>query len=143
MKHTSSFRLEVIKAPGTGIGLSLRQGLLENREPGSKQVVRIWGAALESVLDRVLEILRRSGIRPSELKPDQRAPFELPEEQGVRLGLLFLAVKPLRRPDRIAAVSEAVHRMEAEEAYFWFAKCSRADLTRRACRSLRILLAEE
>jgi hypothetical protein len=33
--------------------------------------------------------------------------------------------------------------MESEEAYYWFAKCSRPELSRRACRALRILLAEE
>jgi hypothetical protein len=105
--------------------------------------VRIWGPALESVLDRVLETLRKAGFRPADLRAGRKVPFELPEEAGVRLGLLFLAIKPLRRLDRISAISATVRDMEAEEAYYWFSKCSRADLARRACRSLRILLAEE
>jgi hypothetical protein len=98
---------------------------------------------MEAVLDRVLEAIRKNGFRAGDLKPGRKIPFELSEETGVRLGLLFLAVKPLRRLDRITAISETVRQMESEEAYYWFAKCSRPELSRRACRALRILLAEE
>lgn len=144
MRRGASFHLTVIPRKGQAYGLSLSQliGSGERTPDAGQPVVRIWGPALESVLDRVLETLRKAGFRPSDLRAGRKAPFELSEEAGVRLGLLFLAVKPLRRLDRISAISEAVRDMEAEEAYYWFSKCSRTDLSRRACRGLRILLAE-
>jgi hypothetical protein len=145
MKKTCCFQLEVIPADGAPYGLALIQ-LMTNgarMENGSRRAVaRIWGAPLESVLDQVLEALRKSGFRASDLRPGRKCPLDLPEEVGVRLGLLFLAIKPLRRLDRIITISQTVRHMEAEEAYYWFSKCSRPDLSRRACRAMRILMAE-
>lgn len=44
------------------------------------------------------------------------------EETGLRLGLLFLAGKPLTRMDRIEA--SALHIMPSEKAYYWSSKCT-------------------
>ena len=145
MRETASFQLEVLPRQGNSYGLSLSQkaGKGSGMTAINRTIVRIWGTPLEVALDRVLEALKRGGFRPGELRRGRTVPFELPEESGVRLGLLFLAVKPLRRLDRITTISETIRDMEAEEAYYWFSKCSRPNLTRRACRSLRILLSKE
>lgn len=144
MRETAMFQLEVLPREGNSYGLSLSQKAgKSNGAAANRILVRIWGTPLDAALDRVLEGLKKGGFRPSDLRRGRTLPFELPEESGVRLGLLFLAVKPLRRLDRITAISETVRDMEAEEAYYWFSKCSRPDLARRACRSLRILLAKE
>ena len=62
---------------------------------------------------------------------------------GVRLGLLFLAVKPLRKVDRMSSISSQIHGMTEEEAYYWFSKSTAASTARRAQRAMRVLLAEE
>ncbi len=42
----------------------------------------------------------------------------------MRLGLLFMMVKPLSRGDRIEAIAQGVRAMPIEEAYYRFSKCS-------------------
>ena len=61
----------------------------------------------------------------------------------MRLGLLFLAVKPLRKVTRMASISEQVRGMADEEAYYWFSKATDGATARRAQRAMRVLLAEE
>jgi len=77
------------------------------------------------------------------LQRGRKAPFRLSEEDGVRLGLLFLAVKPLHKLARIEAVSERIRSMEPEELYYWFSKGTSTAEGHRAQRALRILIAEE
>ncbi len=52
------------------------------------------GSVLRAVSDQVLDALKRSGYRATDLGASRREPFALSEEAGVRLGLLFLAIKP-------------------------------------------------
>ena len=106
-------------------------------------MVRIWGIPLRSIVDHVLAAIRHAGYRTTDLKPTRRAPFRLSEEDGVRLGLLFLALKPLRKHRRIEEVSRAIATMEREEVYYWFSKgTAGADLFR-VQRALRIMASDE
>ncbi|CAN5241089.1 hypothetical protein BH18GEM1_BH18GEM1_08160 [soil metagenome] len=141
----ADFELRVLPRPGRGYGLALFQAHLpnENGSDDPELVVRIWGRPLQSVLDQVLSTLKRSGYRAIDLHAGRRAPFRVPEEEGVRLGLLFLALKPLRRSDRIEAIGEHVRTMETEELYYWFSKVTSSEIGRRANRSLRIMMADE
>jgi hypothetical protein len=95
------------------------------------------------VFDRVADAVRASGGRPSDVRHDRKAPFPLDEETAVRLGLLFLAIKPLRKTARIETIRDATAAMSPEEAYYWYAKCASAATGRRAQRAFRILLAQE
>jgi hypothetical protein len=106
-------------------------------------VVQTWGTPLRSVMDQVLAVIREAGYRASDLSRTRQAPFILTEAQGVRLGLLFLAVKPLRKVARMTNISEQVRGMTDEEAYYWFSKATSATAARRAQRALRVLLAQE
>lgn len=108
-----------------------------------RPLVRIWGTAFRAIVDRVLAALKDNGYRASELSKARKAPFLLSEESGVRLGLLFLAAKPLRKLSRIEAISNAIWAMSPEEAYYWFSKCTDGATGRRARRALRLLLAAE
>ncbi|GIW55577.1 MAG: hypothetical protein KatS3mg082_1981 [Nitrospiraceae bacterium] len=115
-----------------------------HRENGEwRMVVRVSGVALQSVMDQVLATIKQAGYRPSDLYRSRRAPFLLDEELGVRLGLLFLAVKPLRKVSRITEISEQVRGMAVEEAYYWFSKTTDHGSGRRSQKALRILLARE
>jgi hypothetical protein len=143
----ASFHLEVFPRPGKQYGLALLEIIAapasaqKNQE--SRPIVRIWGSPMQAVFDRVVEAVKMNGGRPSDLRADRKTPFVLAEETAVRLGLLFLAIKPLRKVSRIEAIREATAAMGAEEAYYWYSKCSSVSSGRRATRAFRILLAHE
>jgi hypothetical protein len=106
-------------------------------------VIRVHGTPMRSVMDQILATIKQAGYRPSDLSRSRKTPFLLPEEPGVRLGLLLLAVKPLRKSSRMAEISEQVHAMADEEAYYWFSKMTDQRVGRRSQKAMRILLARE
>jgi hypothetical protein len=129
-------------------GLALFQKPHRNQDRSDKAgswqlVVRVHGQPLRAVLDQVLTTIKKAGYRPSELSRSRREPFALAEGLGVRLGLLLLAVKPLRKTTRMAEIAEQVQGMADEEAYYWFSKVTDAARSSRSQRAFRILLATE
>jgi hypothetical protein len=140
------FELRVFPVGETSYGLRLYQYL-----PGGVKVnghapafvVQVKGDALRVTAEMLLRTLRRAGYKPSDLSRGRRKPFILGEEDGVRLGLLFLALKPLRKLGRMEAITERLKVMETEEAFYWFSKASGRSGKGRAQKALRILLAEE
>lgn len=140
-----NFELRVLPRGEREYGLALLQTPVgkENGKGEEEMVVRIWGDPLRSIMDQVLRAIKKGGYRPTDLGRSRRAPFELPEEEAVRLGLLFLALKPLRKHRRIEEVAAHVRTMEPEEVYYWFSKTTSSEDGRRARRALRILMSEE
>jgi hypothetical protein len=142
------FELRVVRRGPTDYGLALHQ-----RPPASRNgadggdgwpvLIQVHGTPLKSVLDQVLAALKEAGYRTTDLSRSRREPFALSEPAGVRLGLLFLAVKPLRKVARMSSISEQVRAMTDEEAYYWFSKSTGVGTARRAQRAMRLLLAEE
>jgi hypothetical protein len=61
----------------------------------------------------------------------------------VRLGLVFLTVKPLTKLLRVETISSGIRQMPSEEAYYWYSKCTAGATAERAQRALRVLLAAE
>jgi hypothetical protein len=106
-------------------------------------VVRVHGQPLKAVLDQVLATIKNAGYKSSDLSRTRETPFHLTESLGVRLGLLFLAVKPLRKTNRMGDISEQVRGMTDEEAYYWFSKTTSTKTGRRAQKAMRLLLADE
>jgi hypothetical protein len=106
-------------------------------------VVRVYGQPLKAVLDQVLGAIKKAGYKPSDLSRSRGKPFSLPESLGVRLGPLFLAVKPLRKTTRMGDISEQILGMTDEEAYYWFSKITDSQRGRRSQKAMRILLAKE
>lgn len=141
------FALQVkpIDEGSTDYALMLRQRVVErpHGEPHIVSVATISGDNLRAVADHVLEALRRADYKVTDLSPSRRKPFLLPEEIGVRLGLIFLTVKPLTKLLRVEAISSAIRQMPSEEAYYWYSKCTATVTAERAQRALRILLAGE
>ena len=125
------------------------QGLkTKGRPPGPRRrrVVAFWGFPLAMAQGDILELLRENGHPPSAIAKRKKRRLALEEEQGVRLGLLFQTLKPLRKTERMDAMIEGVRRMSAEEAYYWYSKTANGAVNaehRRALRALRILLAQE
>ena len=94
-------------------------------------------------MDQILVAIRRAGYRSSDLNAKRRAPFRIAEEDAVRLGLLFAALKPLRKHRRIEEVARAVSSMEREETYYWFSKVTTGPEQDRVRRALRIMVSDE
>lgn len=111
--------------------------------PVAKRIVQLSGVNLQAVADHVLETLRRAGYKATDLSPRREKPFRLTEENGLRLGLLFLTIAPLSRLDRIEAISRELRAMPSEEAYYWYSKCTDPYTSGRAQQALRVLLATE
>jgi len=106
-------------------------------------VVRVHGQPLKAVLDQVLATIKRAGYKAADLSRGREKPFHLTESLGVRLGLLFLAVKPLRKTSRMGDMSEQIQGMTEEETYYWFSKITDTRQGRRSQKAMRILLAKE
>jgi len=148
------FRLRVEPLGGDAWRLSLWQDLpgSNGRKPERRRVAQLEGTSLLVAMDQVLEQVRAAGyrglrggevVRTRQRRPMEVHEFQLSETGGVRLGLLFLALRPLRRVERMERVVAGVRTMTDEEAYYWFSKCTARESGRRAQRALRILLAGE
>ncbi|MFH1572921.1 MAG: hypothetical protein ABIG68_03005 [Acidobacteriota bacterium] len=108
-----------------------------------QQVVRVRATPMRAVMDQILGTIKKAGYRPSDLSRSRKTPFQLTEEPGVRLGLLMLAVKPLRKASRMHDIADHIQAMADEEAYYWFSKSTDNGVGRRCQKAMRILLAKE
>lgn len=108
-----------------------------------QHIAELGDARLKAVADQVLDALKRSGYRATDLQVSRREPFYLDEESGVRLGLLFLAIIPVTKLRRIEAISEGIRHLTSEEAYYWYSKCTRGATAARAQKAFRVLLSDE
>lgn len=122
-----------------------RHGDAGPRAPGALWAIELGGDTLRALADHLLEALRANGYRATDLARSVggEVPFYLDELTGLRLALILMAVRPLTRHDRIEAIGLGVQAMSAEEAYYWFSKCSAGDAAARAQRALRVLLSSE
>jgi hypothetical protein len=60
------------------------------------------------------------------------------------LGLLFLAIRPLAKVDRMDVIAQGIRAMTSEEAYYyWYAKCTGGPAAERAQLALRVLLSDD
>lgn len=119
-----------------------QQRLTINAPVQMRLVSEVRGSLLKSVADQVLETLRRNDYKVTDLSAGRREPFALNEESGVRLGLLFMAIRPVTKMNRVESMSQGIRAMTSEELYYWFSKCT-SKSAERAQKALRILLSEE
>lgn len=101
---------------------------------GSERRVRLNGTSAARIAGPLHDVLRASGI-PGRTWASSR-PIDLDPVTGAQAELLVLAVKPLRRGERIELVGEGVGRMSREEASYWHAKSHQPG----GLRALRVLL---
>jgi hypothetical protein len=87
------------------------------------KVRQLSGPRLRSILQLLDESLRETDIDPASITGTGEKTILIPEAAGVRLSLGFIGVKPLRRIDRMRALSRGISRMSLEECYYWHAKC--------------------
>jgi len=145
-KKVFELRVEPNKATDYGLALYRLPARSEDRNGDDRHwqlVVRVYGVPMRAVMDQILITIKQAGYRATDLARHRKVPFALSEEQGVRLGLLMLAVKPLRKTSRMTDISEQVRAMTEEEAYYWFSKSTDNHVGRRCRKAMRILLAKE
>lgn len=106
-------------------------------------ISELGGKHLKSIADQILEILKLNGYQATDLSLARKESFTLSEETGVRLGLLFLAIRPLTKPNRMEQISYGLRSMTVEEIYYWFSKCTNPATSDRAQKAFRILLSDE
>lgn len=140
-----ALHVQPLAGAATDYALVLRQRVVERPEaqPRLETVITVGGDNLRAVADHVIEALRKAEYKATDLSASRRKPFYLPEEVGVRLGLVFLTIKPLTKLRRVEAISYGIRQMPSEEAYYWYSKCRAADTAERAQKALRVLLAAE
>ncbi len=101
---------------------------------GVQRHTRINAGKAPAIASALHEVLRDAGIAGRQWS--SKRPIELGQVPGAHAELLLLAVKPLRRADRVTVVAEGVAGMSREEASYWHAKAQRP----RGLRALRVLL---
>lgn len=137
------FELRIIPSKDD-ISLSLLQQVIGQGDSKEKpKDISLHGLPLKVMMETLLTILKKQGYRPTEFSPKRKEPFNLDEVSGVRLGVLFYALKPLRKPSRMEQILAEINHMSDEEVYYWYSKCSDKNHGRRSQRSLRILLSDE
>jgi hypothetical protein len=148
----SEFELRVVPAGDNQYRLAFTQNLVEVvpdqpflYAPKTKVRVEVelGGDTLKAIADHIIESLRQNGYKPTDLKVSRREPFLLNEETGVRLGLIFLAVRRISKSNRIEAISHGIRSMTSEELFYWYCKCTGRPNTERAQAALRTLLSDE
>ena len=103
----------------------------------------IAGAKLALVEHGIRRRLRRAGVRLERAVRDGVTRALVPEDEALRLALLFRAVAPMRSRGRIDAVVRGIEAMGREEAAYWLGMAIHRKSPRRVLRALRILAAEE
>lgn len=126
----------------------LNQGYKEQQmstpQASTQRVVsELGGIPLKIVADAILETLRSNGYSATELNPHRREPFQLSEESGVCLALIFLTIQSLKKTVRMEEIARGIRAMTAEELYYWFAKCTSSMNAERSLKALRLLLSDE
>lgn len=149
----AEFELRVLPGNGGKYRLAFTQNLVETVPdqpvlyhfpvPKARVVVELANDTLKAIADQIIESLRQNGYKPTDLKASRREPFLLNEETGVRLGLIFLAVRRISKSSRIEAISQGIRMMTPEELYYWYSKCTGGPVAERAQIALRTLLADE
>jgi len=89
------------------------------------------------------QILKRNNYKPSMLNPRRKAPFQLKEEDGIKLDLIFKAISGLKKRSRIEDINLGITHMAREESYYWHGILIRDENNGQTngLKALRILLA--
>jgi len=142
------FELKVFKIKRDDLGLSFSErpskgDKSSKSKKGKVKEIKIWGLSLKVITETLLNTLRKQGYQPTALTLKRREPFRLDENAGVKMGLFFFTLKPLRKVSRMEEIITGIERMSDEEAFYWYAKCANGKNAQRSRKALRILLSDE
>ena len=139
------FQLRVVPLDNNNFALELYQCAYkkagEKKRPAAKRVGRLKGNNLIQSRQLIYTALKTNQYDPKTLSYKRQTPYILSEESGVMLAILFQALQPLSKPERIANISDGVMAMSNEEAHYWFAKIANGKRST-ALKALRVLLGD-
>lgn len=137
------FQLRVVPTDNNDFALEIYQCAYrragEKKRPPAKLIGRLKGDVLVQARQSIYSCLKANNHDPKTLGYKRQAPYILDEQSGVSLALLFQAVQPLSKPERIANISNGIAAMSNEEAHYWFAKISN-DERDSTLKAIRVLL---
>jgi len=139
------FQLRVVPLDNNNFALELYQCAYkkagEKKRPAAKRVGRLKGNSLIQSRQLIYTALKANQYDPKTLSHKRQTPYILSEESGVMLAILFQALQPLSKPERIANISDGIMAMSNEEAHYWFAKIANGKRST-ALKALRVLLGD-
>ena len=139
------FQLRIVPLSNNDFALELYQCAYkkagEKKRPAAKRVGRLKGKPLVQARQVIYQCLKANKYDPKTLSYKRQTPYVLDEETGVSLALLFQALQPLSKPERIANVTAGITAMSNEEAHYWFSKVSNGK-QRPALKAMRVLLGD-
>lgn len=98
--------------------------VLDATDPeGAPRRVRLNGNRAGRVAGALHDVLRAGGVKGREWSGGR--PIDLDHLTGAHAELVLVAVKPLRRGDRVERVAARTAAMSREEASYWHAKAGR------------------
>lgn len=107
-----------------------------------RRIAGLGGRNLALIEHRLLKQLKRNSIDPTGLLPGEERLFDLPEDEALRLGLLFRVLAPMRNRSYMRACAEGIEAMGKEEAAYWLGMAMHRKYPRRVLMSLRFLLID-
>lgn len=134
-------RSVVLSDPTEVFSQSMLSGPWEWNGWQAVKVERITDNRIQAILPVIRQSLQEADLDPEPLTSTQGGEVLIPEEQGLRLALACLGVKPLRRYDRMRALARGIARMSTEECYYWHALC-RSPSSPNGVKALRTLLTD-
>ncbi len=107
-----------------------------------RRIAGLRGRNLDLVEHRLLKQLRRYAVDPAGLLPGEERRSALPEEEALRLGLLFRVLAPMRNRSSMDACVAGIEAMPVEEAAYWLGMAMYRRYPRRVLTALRVLLID-
>lgn len=137
------FQLRVVPTGNNTFALELYQCAYkkagERKRPAAKRIARMKGISLVQARQAIYLCLKANNYDPKTLAHNRQSPYILDEQSGVSLALLFQALQPLSKPERIARITSGITAMSDEESHYWFAKISNGKRGP-ALKAIRVLL---
>ena len=139
------FQLKILPLKDNNFALELYQCEYkkagEKKRPRAKRICKVKGQPLILVRQAVYQTLKSNNYDPKTLSYKRSSPYILTEGSGVSLAILFLAIQPMKKEDKIANIRDGIMAMSNEEAHYWFAKISNGKRSP-ALKAMRILLGD-
>lgn len=139
-RHTRSFHLVLEAAGAHTYGVVLEEVGATPTE--RSRVARATAQQVQRIMPALLDAVKASRQAKTALGPNRKAPIELTEQAGVRLGLVLLSTGPVVKSRRTQEMIDGVAGMTGEETYYWYSKVTGVH-AQRFQRALRLFLAEE
>lgn len=139
------FQLRIVTLKDNQFSLELYQCAYKStgtkKRPAAKRIARVRGRSLVLIKQAIYQVLKVNNYDPKTLSYQRTSPYILSEASGINLAILFQAIQPLRKEEKIVNIRDGVMAMSDEEAHYWFAKISNGKRSQ-ALRAMRVLLGE-